>query len=165
MQFTIDSREGCPSARFRRPRHARTPPHVHGSGIKMGILSLAGGLLCASAPRSAAHMSRSGMARIRRRSAARSLRRRHVLDQIADLLDVVLWCQRASTADILIGIRAGRRGALAAEQVDTFRRATWNSIARVDRGMSRQGAVAPRRIQDVINARPAGDADVDAHAR
>jgi len=163
MKFTIDSREGLPiRGDFDVPDGARAlVVIVHGfKGFKdWGFFPwLAELLVRERAAVCRFNMSRSGIG-----ESPDTFERLDLFaddtysTQVADLLDVVLWCQaRVDLPTFLVGhSRGGGVALLAAERVEHLCGvATWSSIARVDRWDDATKAQWRRDgFQEAINAR------------
>ena len=163
MQFTIDSREGLPiRGDLDVPDGARAlVVIVHGfKGFKdWGFFPwLAEFLGRERAAVCRFNMSRSGIGENPETFERLDLFADDTYSaQVADLLDVVRWCQaRADLPTFLVGhSRGGGVALLAAERVEKLCGvATWNAIARVDRWDEATKAQWRRDgFQDVINAR------------
>ena len=163
MRFTIDSREGLP---IRGDLDVPEDPRalvviVHGfKGFKdWGFFPWLGEQL--QRERAAVcrfNMSRSGIGENPETFERLDLFADDTYSaQVADLLDVVLWCQaRVDLPTFLLGhSRGGGVALLAAERVEKLCGvAAWNAIARVDRWDEATKAQWRRDgFQDVINAR------------
>jgi pimeloyl-ACP methyl ester carboxylesterase len=163
VNFTIDSREGLPiRGDFDIPEGARALVVIaHGfKGFKdWGFFPWLSEYLC----RERAAVCRFNMSRSGIGENAETFERLDLFAddtysaQIADLLDVVLWCQaRVDLPTFLLGhSRGGGMVLLAAEKVEKLCGVvTWNSISRLERWDEATKARWRRDgYQDVINAR------------